>query len=52
MSFTPLSEYATMALERKEVLKQIYCVWSGVDEACTSCVDINYEVSNLLSWLW
>lgn len=42
---TPLSEYATMALERKEVLKQnLLCV---VDEACTSCVDINYEVSNL-----
>lgn len=42
---TPLSEYAKMVLERKNQLKEnLLCV---VDEACTSCVDINYEVSNL-----
>lgn len=42
---TPLSEYAQKALERKEQLKEnLLCV---IDEACTSCVQINYEVSNL-----
>lgn len=42
---TPLSEYAQMVMDRKKQLKEnLLCV---VDEACTSCVDINYEVSNL-----
>lgn len=42
---TPLSEYAQKALERKEQTKEnLLCV---IDEACTSCVQINYEVSNL-----
>lgn len=41
----PLSEYAKIAMERKKIVKDnLLCV---VDEACTSCVDINYEVSNL-----
>lgn len=42
---TPLSEYARKALERKERIKEnILCV---IDEACSSCVQVNYEVSNL-----
>lgn len=42
---TPLSDYARRALERKEVTKEnLLCV---IDEACSSCVQINYEVSNL-----
>ena len=42
---TPLSEYARMALERTTQDKEnLLCV---IDEACTSCVQINYEVSNL-----
>ena len=42
---TPLSEYAKMALDRKEPNKEnLLCV---IDEACSSCVDINYEVTNL-----
>lgn len=42
---TPLSEYARKTLERKERIKEnILCV---IDEACSSCVQVNYEVSNL-----
>lgn len=42
---TPLSEYARQALERKRINKEnLLCV---IDEACSSCVQINYEVSNL-----
>lgn len=42
---TPLSEYARRALERSKVAKEnILCV---IDEACSSCVQINYEISNL-----
>lgn len=42
---TPLSEYARKALERRGKLKEnILCV---IDEACSSCVQVNYEVSNL-----
>lgn len=42
---TPLSEYARKALERRSKIKNnILCV---IDEACSSCVQVNYEVSNL-----
>lgn len=42
---TPLSDYAKMALNRPEPVKEnIMCV---IDEACSSCVQINYEISNL-----
>lgn len=42
---TPLSAYAEKAMSRREQIKEnLLCV---VDEACTSCVDIKYEVSNL-----
>lgn len=42
---TPLSEYARKALDRIEPIKRnILCV---IDEACSSCVQINYEVTNL-----
>lgn len=42
---TPLSEYARKAMARtKEEKENLLCV---IDEACTSCVQINYEVSNL-----
>ena len=42
---TPLSEYARKALERHGKSKEnILCV---IDEACSSCVQVNYEVSNL-----
>ena len=42
---TPLSYYAKGALERKErTKKNIMCV---MDEACSSCVQVNYEISNL-----
>lgn len=41
----PLSHYAKAAMERTERTKEnLLCV---IDEACTSCVQINYEVSNL-----
>lgn len=40
-----LSKYAENALNRQETTKDnILCV---IDEACSSCVQINYEVSNL-----
>ena len=42
---TPLSEYAKRALARTHKVKDnILCV---IDEACSSCVQVNYEVSNL-----
>lgn len=44
---TPLSQYARMALDRArngEVKKHIMCV---IDEACSACVQINYEITNL-----
>ena len=42
---TPLSEYARLALRRPEPDKEnIMCV---IDEACSSCVQINYEITNL-----
>lgn len=42
---TPLSDYARRALERTETAKEnLLCV---IDEACSSCVQINYEVTNL-----
>lgn len=42
---TPLSEYARMALNRISNDKEnILCV---IDEACSSCVQINYEITKL-----
>ena len=42
---TPLSDYARRALARKAPEKDnIMCV---VDEACSSCVSVNYEITNL-----
>ena len=42
---TPLSDYARRALGRKGATKEnIMCV---VDEACSSCVSVNYEITNL-----
>lgn len=42
---TPLSHYAKEAITRKKNLKEnILCV---MDEACSSCVQVNYEISNL-----
>lgn len=41
---TPLSEFARLATERKEVSRKILTV---VDEACTSCIKVNYTVTNI-----
>lgn len=42
---TPLSYYAQQATTRAKNLKEnILCV---IDEACSSCVQVNYEVTNL-----
>ena len=41
---TPLSDYARRALERKRPKENIMCV---VDEACSSCVRTNYQITNL-----
>lgn len=43
----PLSEYANNALKRAETgitKENIMCV---IDEACSSCIQINYEITNL-----
>ena len=40
----PLSSYAKMALDRKKVKDNIMCV---IDEACSSCVRTNYDITNL-----
>ncbi|MGQ1891033.1 monomeric [FeFe] hydrogenase [Thermophagus sp. OGC60D27] len=42
---TPLSEYATKALQREQPVNN--SMLTVVDEACTSCVKVNYVVSNL-----
>ena len=44
---TPLSEYVKISLDRadrNELKENIMCV---IDEACSSCVQTNYEVTNL-----
>ncbi|HZK98047.1 MAG TPA: monomeric [FeFe] hydrogenase [Prolixibacteraceae bacterium] len=41
---TPLSEFARIATERTEPSKKVLTV---VDEACTSCVKVNYIVTNI-----
>ncbi|MCM1168978.1 MAG: monomeric [FeFe] hydrogenase [Bacteroides sp.] len=41
---TPLSEYARMAEERKE---QTTAILTVVDLACSSCVQVNYVVTNM-----
>lgn len=41
---TPLSEFARIAMERKETSKKVLTV---VDEACTSCVKVSYIVTNI-----
>lgn len=42
---TPLSYYAQQALEREKNEKEnILCV---IDEACSACVQVNYEITNL-----
>lgn len=41
---TPLSEYARRALNREKTRDNIMCV---VDEACSSCVRTNYQITNL-----
>ena len=40
----PLSAYAQMALDRKKIKDNIMCV---IDEACSSCVRTNYDITNL-----
>ena len=42
-----LSTYAKRMLERKEIDMQNGAVLHVMDEACSSCVKINYEVSNI-----
>ena len=41
---TPLSEYARRALNRTSAKDNIMCV---IDEACSSCVRTNYDITNL-----
>ncbi len=41
---TPLSDYARQALERKQTKENLMCV---IDEACSSCVRTNYDITNL-----
>lgn len=41
---TPLSDYAKKALTRETPRENIMCV---VDEACSSCVRTNYQITNL-----
>ena len=40
----PLSDYAKMALDREKIKDNIMCV---IDEACSSCVRTNYDITNL-----
>ena len=40
----PLSAYAKMAIDRTKIKDNIMCV---IDEACSSCVRTNYDITNL-----
>lgn len=44
---TPLSEYAAAALRRATEGKPKDNIMCVIDEACSACVHINYEISNL-----
>lgn len=44
---TLLSEYARQALERAETGKPKDNIMCVIDEACSACVRINYEITNL-----
>ena len=44
---TPLSEYAARALDRAENGKPKDNIMCVIDEACSACVQINYEITNL-----
>ncbi|MFR9660954.1 MAG: monomeric [FeFe] hydrogenase [Rikenellaceae bacterium] len=44
---TPLSTYAKMALDRAENGKPKDSILCVIDEACSACVQVNYEITNL-----
>ncbi|MFI3319765.1 MAG: monomeric [FeFe] hydrogenase [Rikenellaceae bacterium] len=44
---TPLSEYAKMALDRAENGKPKDSILCVIDEACSACIQVNYEITNL-----
>lgn len=44
---TPLSDYARQAMERAENGKPKDNIMCVIDEACSACVRINYEITNL-----
>ncbi len=44
---TSLSEYARMALDRAKAGKPKDSIMCVVDEACSACVRVNYEITNL-----
>ncbi len=44
---TPLSEYAKIAWRRAESGKPKENILCVIDEACSSCVQVNYEITNL-----
>ncbi|MDR0961266.1 MAG: monomeric [FeFe] hydrogenase [Mediterranea sp.] len=44
---TPLSEYAARALHRAETARPKDNIMCVIDEACSACVQINYEITNL-----
>ncbi len=44
---TPLSHYAKMALDRSESGKPKSSILCVIDEACSACVQVNYEITNL-----
>ncbi|MFI3248664.1 MAG: monomeric [FeFe] hydrogenase [Rikenellaceae bacterium] len=44
---TPLSEYAKMAKRRAESGKPKENIMCVIDEACSACVQVNYEITNL-----
>lgn len=44
---TPLSEYAARAIERANNGKPKDNIMCVIDEACSACVQINYEITDL-----
>ncbi len=44
---TPLSQYAQMALDRSATSKPKSSILCVIDEACSACVQVNYEITNL-----
>jgi len=49
---TPLSEYAARAIERANNGKPKDNIMCVIDEACSACVQINYEITDFMPGMY